>query len=596
MSATIWNPNDNYLAQSNATGTVKQEAQVATAAQVSFILTTFSFVANTGSLFVYKNGSILTRGADYTEVSNTGITLAVAATAGDKFLFIGFVGITGLSVLDTVLRAELSTSGGAGILGFSHANIYAAGSVGSKLKKIVHVTDAPYSAIGGGVIDDTAAIQAALNSGATRVVIPAGFTFGVTGLVLVAGQTLQLDGVLKKLSGVNATISVASNCKVIGNGEINGNSIVCNGIVGSNTQNVRVQGLYLRNINGVGIASYSVGSNTWDILDNRIETTTNEAIVVEYTDNCLIANNRIKTGLHGIRWWGGDSNVSTTVGIRALRIIGNTVSGVMGGIWGSLGANITVTGNYVDTCSDVGIDFEGCSDFTCSGNTAYECANGCYAVFYGCSQGTFSGNVARNTVSNGAAFYATTNLIYTNTNLLIVNNVFATKTACISATSNDNRSFSNSDIRGNQLLCTGGQSAISIFRNRNLRISDNHILTLNSATGIKLTGVNFSIVSNNTITGNNDTSVSPVAAGGILFVSQSAAYPCGYNSVCDNRIDSHVYSITDNSAADLTQSQNNIRRNAVSNVYRSVGAAYNGVILDNFNFNAPGTAVAATTF
>ncbi|MGL4640535.1 MAG: glycosyl hydrolase family 28-related protein [Shewanella sp.] len=58
----------------------------------------------------------------------------------------------------------LAASGGSNFIGFSHANPYADGTVGAHLKRFVNVADAPFNAKGDGVADDTAAIQAAVDS------------------------------------------------------------------------------------------------------------------------------------------------------------------------------------------------------------------------------------------------------------------------------------------------------------------------------------------------------------------------------------------------------------------------------------------------
>lgn len=452
-----------------------------------------------------------------------------------------------------------------------------------------------FGAKGNGSDDDTSEVQAALNSGALRVIIPPGMTVGVTGLTMVANQTLEIQGKIKKLSGTAALISVASGCSVIG-GEIDGNSVNCQGIVGSNTQNVTVRNVYVHNLGKVGIGSYAVGSASWVIQGNRIENTIEEGIVVEYTNDCLIENNRVDTALHGIRWWGGDSQVSNTLGIYGLRVHGNIVYGAMGGIWGSLGGNITVTGNHVENCSDVGFDFEGCADFTCTGNTAYECANGCYAVFFGSQRGSFSGNTARNVTSNGAGFYSDPTGTYSAGYIEITGNSFMVKTRCVYAGPNDSKSFSNSSITNNIFVSTGGFSAVEIAENTNLLISNNCITTVGSAVGIAFDGVSNSMVRDNAMFGFSDTNSNPANGGGITLKRRSASYPSSSNVVRGNRLDSYVYSIVDSCAADVTQSKNDIEHNHVLNVYRSTGGTYDGVIANNLNILTPATAVTATTF
>lgn len=191
MSASIWSPNSTFISESNATGTIKQETQVAVAAQVSFILTTFAFVANTGTLLVFKNGDILIRGTDYTEVSNTGIVLTAPALVGDEFLFIGYIGLIGAVTTDPVLRADLASLSGSSLIGFIASGT---GAVLRALQEVLH--DQPpnckgYGAIGDGVVDDTAAIQRALDTLAVEVYLPPGRYKTTSTLFLRQNQTLR---------------------------------------------------------------------------------------------------------------------------------------------------------------------------------------------------------------------------------------------------------------------------------------------------------------------------------------------------------------------------------------------------------------------
>lgn len=109
-------------------------------------------------------------------------------------------------LIDT-LRADLASTAsdkGAGLVGFSHAASYDQGTVGLHLKTIVSVMDAPFNAIGDGVVNDWEACQRACDyvqeQGGGIVIFPPGKTFRI------AGNTIVIWGNNVSLMGYGATV------------------------------------------------------------------------------------------------------------------------------------------------------------------------------------------------------------------------------------------------------------------------------------------------------------------------------------------------------------------------------------------------------
>jgi len=178
---TIWtidNISGDDGTGNSASSVFDQQTLTATAGQTLFTLG-YSYVTGTNAMAVYKNGSRLITGTDFTETSSTSVTLTMAAIAGDEYTFIG--------------GQDVSSSFSSTNVSFIQAGTGAVTrSVQTKLRETVSVKD--FGAVGDGVTDDTAAIQLALNSGAKFVYAPNASYKITSSLSIPSGVTLKGDG------------------------------------------------------------------------------------------------------------------------------------------------------------------------------------------------------------------------------------------------------------------------------------------------------------------------------------------------------------------------------------------------------------------
>lgn len=145
-----------------------------------------TLVSAQGTLEIVKvtarSGNILTvtRGAESTTPNGFAVGTRVEAR------------VTAASVEDGIdeLRAELAASSGASIVGYTQGGSGASDrTVQSRLRDSVSIKD--FGAVGDGVTDDAAAIQAAIDSGAPTIVIPKGVYRMTAGVAMAqAGQSL----------------------------------------------------------------------------------------------------------------------------------------------------------------------------------------------------------------------------------------------------------------------------------------------------------------------------------------------------------------------------------------------------------------------
>ena len=222
---------------------------------------------------------------------------------------------------------------------------------------------------------------------------------------------------------------------------INSKGIHITNIRGTNAGVVAATGF-----EGVGyknISDYKSGDRTTGSTDVVIDNCTGTGSVAamkatrgiwfEYVNNWKISNSSLKNYVQGIQWWGGDSNPEkdgdtskerkTKNGIVE-NVTADNIAG--GGIWGSMGENITVKKCKVSNCGDVGIDFEGCFNSSAVNNTVRDCKNAGLATFHYNKNISFDNNtVSQSDPSNPLACIFNSSQKQDNATISFTNNNFS---------------------------------------------------------------------------------------------------------------------------------------------------------------------------
>jgi parallel beta-helix repeat protein len=145
----------------------------------------------------------------------------------------------------------------------------------------------------------------------------------------------------------------------------------------------------------------------YSVSDVRVRDVAGPGIEAVFSDRGRFTSCSVDTALHGIQLWGGDAaDTSATTTINSVAISDCQVQNVRGGIWAARGTGITVSRNVVRACSDVGIDFEGCSTCTASDNTVTNAKEAALSVFYASSDCAFLGNAVTQGPGMGPGFKA----------------------------------------------------------------------------------------------------------------------------------------------------------------------------------------------
>jgi parallel beta-helix repeat protein len=278
-------------------------------------------------------------------------------------------------------------------------------TIQAKLRDTVSVKD--FGAVGNGVADDTAAIQAALASGAATVNVPDGVY--LSGAITVpSGVTFQGIG--------NPTLKLKNSTFGAGGNFISGASVTGATVRGFNIDANR------QNQTGSVFAIYFNGANYTNIVGNTITNST-YGICATNANHVSVTENTIKNGLFtGILFTLGSTSDTSS----AIKITDNFVQNVVSDgtascdgkgivVYGKTGllaanykniTNVVISNNNCHANGVSGITLIAVNDFTITGNNCYDnrqntsIGNG-ICISEGCYNGTISGNVCTNNYDAG---------------------------------------------------------------------------------------------------------------------------------------------------------------------------------------------------
>lgn len=279
--------------------TVQEEVITATAGQTVFNLSTINYTPGTNSLSVYIDGVNQYVGDSYLETDSTTVTFTSGLHVGAEVKF-----TTAVQVTTNTIDAE-NVSYDPPFTGSVPTNVE------DKLAQYVSVKD--FGAVGDGVTDDTAAIQAAIDAfpGGTTVYFPRG-TYRVTAQIVV-GTKISLLGegiasenntgagprgascILRDFAGSDATIAMNGDTSSIDGLDVDGDGKGTGDQVQVWGSRVRIGKLSTRNSGGDGVrigktdaGPSTINANFW---------------FIEYLVTCGNAGNGIRID---------DTNTSTT--------------------------------------------------------------------------------------------------------------------------------------------------------------------------------------------------------------------------------------------------------------------------------------------
>jgi len=471
-----------------------------------------------------------------------------------------------------------------------------------------------YGALGDGATDDTKAIAAAVNlrvsAGALSVYFPEGTYLISAAIAIPSDIRIFGDGALsivyQQTPGKNVfQAAAAENSSVAGvtieNMSFRGSGGFQNSYALSLSsarqvvfQNNSASAIPLIAIGSVADSGGSHHSQQFQIRGNHASGQFGEgaAILVAYVSDGEIADNVIDGYDHGIQYWGGDAARHPSMrGVARLKIASNTVSNVAGGIWGSAGDHIEITGNGASNCADVCLDAEGSTHVTFSGNTIRNSVNGGIATFYGSAGVVITSNTVYQDENHGAALYfhgtgVTSDVFVSGNSLQVLGSAPAITT--------DLDVLAKSEILSNQ-ISSAKSAAIRILEGNAVKI-DSNIIRSGAATAIAYEGTSGGFITGNTITNTAGSLALDTTQGAIHILWRSISNPGQHNQIKGNSIIGFPISVNDDCWGD-SSSFNTVSGNRVDAIYyRANRQSYHGVIEGNYKNSTVPTLVVGTSY
>jgi len=414
-----------------------------------------------------------------------------------------------------------------------------------------------FGAIGDGVVDDTAAIQDALDSGYKYIRALSGKTYNITS-VTITGSDIEIflepgSRIAPQTPTAKAIIVLGSDCSLVGGGTIQGQPV----FDGANVQptyalvwvegnNFKASGIVIDTIPKEGIM---FENSTGGIVENcRIigrypYASYNEAST---TNHCAILSNIPSAGI----------NPEPT-----LTVVGNyfesCIQGILSLNYGAAGNNTgnTVTGNTFKNCWDHGVYMSRGKGHTIVGNTFLSCRRPIVSDGVG---STVVGNTlysALTGVSNAEQMIS----VRESSNSVIANNNIYGVDAAIYVDCIETVVANGNIIQGNSLFSTG-----TVFANAMIRV-----------------GVGATTCQYNKIVGNTLTTTTLPASDALIQVTMLSGFGRG-NEVSGNT------AVRTNPGSGISINRNNfsVCRNNRVDISGSAGGATSitGILVDNSDF------------